>query len=77
MGKPGVADDKSMSFLNTKPLMIGDLATVTPGSYPATFLFTSLRQPQVRGMLQIVGVTDNPRGMKIRYKLVQNGNGKQ
>ena len=26
------------------------------------------------GLLQITGFTDNPRGVKIRYKLVQNGN---
>jgi len=25
-------------------------------------------------VLQFIGVTDNPRGVKIRYKLVQNGN---
>jgi hypothetical protein len=27
-----------------------------------------------RGLLQIVGVTDNPRGVKIRYKLAQRSN---
>ena len=26
-----------------------------------------------RGLLQVVGLTDNPRGVKIRYKLVRNG----
>ena len=69
---PELLDEKSLSFLNTKPLMIGNLATVTAGSYPATFPFTSSRQPQVRGILQIAGLTDNPPGVKIRYKLVQN-----
>jgi hypothetical protein len=28
----------------------------------------------VEGILQITGFTENPRGVKIRYKLVQNGN---
>ena len=28
----------------------------------------------LKGILQITGFTDNPRGVKIRYKLVQNGN---
>jgi hypothetical protein len=30
----------------------------------------------LKGILQITGFTENPRGVKIRYKLVQNGGGK-
>ena len=46
---------------------------VSLGAYlqPATFLFQT-REGSI-GILQITEVTDNPRGVKIRYKLVQNG----
>jgi hypothetical protein len=37
---------------------------------PLTFLFKSTTG--TIGLLQITGFTDNPRGVKIRYKLVQN-----
>ncbi len=40
----------------------------------ATWFFKT-RQGRV-GILQIAGFTENPRGVKIRYKLVQNGAGK-
>ncbi|HMP82256.1 MAG TPA: hypothetical protein PKA41_06050 [Verrucomicrobiota bacterium] len=37
---------------------------------PATFAFRT--KSGVRGVLQITGFTENPRGVRIRYKLVQN-----
>jgi len=40
------------------------------GLLPMTFAFQT-RQGD-RGVLQITGFTDNPRGVKIRYKLVQS-----
>jgi hypothetical protein len=46
-------------------------ATRDPKSFPATFLFKT--RDGTAGVLQILGETDNPRSVKIRYKLVQNG----
>jgi len=40
------------------------------GALPATYLFRT--REGGRGILQIIGFTDNPGGVKIRYKLVQN-----
>ena len=42
----------------------------TPNNGPDTYYFRT--QDDTWGVLQIVGFTDNPRGVKIRYKLVQN-----
>ena len=41
---------------------------------PQTFGFETREGSQ--GVLQITGLTENPRGVKIRYKLVQNANAK-
>jgi hypothetical protein len=40
-------------------------------NFPATYGFQT--REGGRGILQITGFTENPRGVKIRYKLVQNG----
>jgi hypothetical protein len=75
---PALLDEGSRRFLSTQPLMTSSLTTVNPGAYPATFLFTSARDRSLRGMIQIVGYTDDlnatatPHGVKIRYKLLQN-----
>jgi serine/threonine protein kinase len=45
-----------------------------PMALPATFAVRS-RTGEI-GLLQITGFTENPRGVKIRYKLVQNGSDK-
>ncbi len=42
------------------------------GELPKVYLFKT-REGSL-GILQITGFTENPRGVKIRYKLVQNGN---
>ncbi|MGA2615986.1 MAG: protein kinase [Thermoguttaceae bacterium] len=42
---------------------------VTDGKFPATYLFQT--RAGRMGILQVTGFTDNPRGVKIRYKLVQ------
>ena len=48
--------------------------TITTTHPPSTFLFkTYAGHRGSRGILQITGFTENPRGVKIRYKLVQNG----
>lgn len=39
------------------------------GELPVTFAFKT--REGGRGLLQITGFTENPRGVKIRYKLVQ------
>ncbi|MGA2221013.1 MAG: serine/threonine-protein kinase [Verrucomicrobiia bacterium] len=47
--------------------------TITTTNPPSTFLFkTYAGNRGSRGILQIVGFTDNPRGVKIRYKLAQS-----
>src|ERR1019366_2882767 len=38
------------------------------------YLYTFQTDDGQSGVLQITGFTENPRGVKIRYKLVQNGN---
>ena len=43
-----------------------------PPGLSGTFLFQT--REGGKGILQITGFTENPRGVKIRYKLVQNGN---
>jgi hypothetical protein len=43
--------------------------TRSPKMLPATFLFKTREGGM--GVVQIVGFTDNPHGVKIRYKLVQ------
>ena len=53
----------------------------TDGKFPATYLFETRARQADRsasrsGILQITGVNDNPRGVKIRYKLVPPAAGK-
>jgi hypothetical protein len=45
-------------------------ALQTWGKLPATWVFRT--REGASGLLQITGFTDNPRGVKLRYKLVQN-----
>jgi hypothetical protein len=42
------------------------------GQPPVTFAFRTANS--TRGLMQVTGFTENPRGVKLRYKLVQNGN---
>jgi tetratricopeptide (TPR) repeat protein len=46
------------------------MATTLTNGLPATHLFKTSEGGM--GILQITGFTDNPRGVKLRYKLVQN-----
>ena len=46
-------------------------ASFPPGTMPAYWFET---RDGLKGILQITGFTENPRGVKIRYKLVQNEN---
>ena len=48
----------------------GSVGAVVSGTGPHTFLFKT--GSGKIGLLQITGFTENPRGVKIRYKLVQN-----
>jgi hypothetical protein len=48
---------------------------LSDGKFPATFVFKT--REGGTGLLQITGFTENPRGVKIRYKLVQNGGDKK
>jgi hypothetical protein len=42
------------------------------GTVPQTYLFRTGDQG-TSGLLQITGFTENPRGVKVRYKLVPTG----
>ena len=47
------------------------IAEVTTGDdFPANYMILDTRTRR-RGVLQIIRVTDNPRGVKIRYRLVE------
>jgi predicted Ser/Thr protein kinase len=46
--------------------------TSSVGNLPREFTFTTPLGR--RGLLRVVGLTENPRGVKVRYKLVQNRN---
>jgi tRNA A-37 threonylcarbamoyl transferase component Bud32 len=65
-------DNPKPSTLNIAyDLQPGTTARVTrnDSSLPLTFAFKT--QNSISGLLQIIGYTENPRGVKIRYKLVQ------
>ena len=50
---------------------IPQIAELTSGDdFPANYLILDTRTHR-RGVLQIIGVADNPRGVKIRYRLVE------
>jgi len=49
-----------------------DTPPADSATLPQTFLFRTFAREI--GLLQITGFTENPRGVKIRYKLVQSGN---
>ena len=74
--QPGRLDDDALSVLRTWSADPDRLSVISPGKLPATFAFRT--RTQAAGLLQIVGFTDDlittahPRGVKIRYKLVQS-----
>ncbi len=66
-----ITADEARAEIQTAHLK-GEAATRSPQAVPAVFLFKT-REGGL-GALQIVGFTDNPRGVKLRYKLVQTTN---
>jgi hypothetical protein len=52
------------------PLSDSTLLASGANEWPKTYVFRTPKR--TTGLLQITGFTDNPRGVKIRYKLVQN-----
>ena len=70
-------DQTNPQTLNSSYLAVAKLGTPAimsgRGELPVTFAFKT-RQGG-RGLLQITGFTDNPRGVKLRYKLARNGDG--
>ena len=68
--------DKKMGLVDatagSSDVTLGETVTASgAGDLPQLFAFqTPLGK---RGLLQITGFTENPRGVKLRYKLVQNG----
>lgn len=68
-GQMGLADAIAPG---TQGVTIGETVTAnSEGNLPGLFCFQTLSGR--RGLLQVVSLTDNPPGVKIRYKLVQNG----
>ena len=50
---------------------IPQIAEVTSGDdFPANYLILDTRTHR-RDVLQIIGIADNPRGVKIRYRMVE------
>src|ERR1019366_8724042 len=50
-------------------------SATSPGSAKAGRILCSMatdKSPRLKAILQITGFTDNPRGVKLRYKLVQS-----
>jgi len=66
--RPGVALVGGVGFVNTAIPYLNE-------SFPFKTLVFRTRSG-AEGLLQITGFTNNPRGVQLRYKLVQNGNGK-
>jgi hypothetical protein len=53
------------------------IADVTSdGTFPTNYMILDTRTRR-RGVLQIAGVADNPRGVKIRYRLVEGARGEK
>jgi predicted Ser/Thr protein kinase len=55
---------------NSDGRLFPDYGEIKLGQPPVTFAFRTANG--ARGLLQVIGFTDNPRGVKLRYKLVQN-----
>jgi hypothetical protein len=74
--QPGRLDDDALSILRTWSADPNRYSGIAPGKLPATFAFRT--RTQAAGLLQIVGFTDDlittahPRGVKIRYKLLES-----
>jgi tRNA A-37 threonylcarbamoyl transferase component Bud32 len=74
--KPWLLDEVETQLLTNPPAEtpgVGPVAVLWRETGPATFAFHTLRHGA--GLLQIVGYTENPRGVKIRYKLCKLAQG--
>ena len=69
--QPWLLDETSVLLLTTNlPVVQKNIEYIRRGKLPQTIAFQS---PHHRaGLLQITGFTENPRGVRIRYKLVQS-----
>lgn len=56
---------------NASIILGATVSASSEGDLPRTFAFQTPRGK--RGLLQVVGLTENPPGVEIRYKLVQSG----
>ncbi|MEI8288683.1 MAG: ATP-dependent metallopeptidase FtsH/Yme1/Tma family protein [Verrucomicrobiota bacterium] len=65
-------DLQTLSFVHTWTTMEGRVSSILlgDGKLPATFIFRT--KDQIAGLLQLTSYTDNPCGLMIRYKQVQN-----
>ncbi len=55
---------------NSDGRLFPDYGEIKLGQPPVTFAFRTANE--ARGLLQVTGFTDNPRGVKIRYKVLRN-----
>jgi hypothetical protein len=60
--------EQVMNGLSSRRLIPGIAKLNTDGAFPTTWIFRT--DDGGMGILQIVGFTENPRGVKLRYKLV-------
>jgi len=67
---PDQLDSETARLLGQPPTDPRPVSVLSPGEYPVTLAFKNVRG--TAGLLQILGYTDDLRGVKIRYKLVQN-----
>lgn len=69
--KPWLLDVQPVELLTNQPsATLGPVEVLPHEDVPATVAFHTLHHGA--GLLQILGFTENPRGIRIRYKLAQN-----
>ena len=71
-GKPWLLDELPAQLLSNPPSATDSVGVLGCKKGLATFAFHT--QHHAAGLLQVLGFTEYPRGVKIRYKLVRNAN---
>ena len=69
-GKPWLLNEVAAQVLTNATAATNPVSVLHPQAGPATYTFHTRRH--TAGLLQILGFTDNPRGVKVRYKLVRD-----
>ena len=66
--KPWLLDEAPVQLLTNQLAATNPVEVVSGEGIPATFVFHTAHQ--TAGLLQLLGVTEKPRGVRLRYKLV-------